>query len=408
MNFTWKGLRLNEFVSGAVDASSREEALFKLKTDGIIVTEMNGDSGPIAKVNNKQSVAFFTKKIKEEELLLFTRKFSTMIEAGLAIVPALKMLRSQSENVSLTNILDSIVEKVNAGVPLSKAIEVYPYLFDNVYISLVRAGEVSGSLDVFLKKITINIAKKIKIIRGLKGALMYPVALLTVALVVVAVMMVYVVPVFVEIFGSGGVALPAPTRIIMAISDFFRSYYMIALVMALFFAYQMFKMALRNNLSFKMRVDKKKLTLPGFGKLIENSIMARLSTVLSNLIAGGVGLIEAMEIAKNSISNEYIKDAIEQAKRGVYSGRPFAESLRESQAFPETLCGFIEVGEETGKLNDMLSTIATFYEDEFDNAVSTFSQLLEPIMIVFLGIVIGFILIAMYMPIFQMGSAVTG
>jgi len=237
---------------------------------------------------------------------------------------------------------------------------------------------------------------------------MYPIALLTVAMIVVSVMMVYVVPVFVEIFSTGGVELPLPTRIVMSISEFFRSYYMIGLVTLIIFAVHSFKRALKNNIELRKSVHQKNLKLPVIGKLIENSIMARLSTVLSNLIAGGVGLIEAIDIAKNAINNEYIKDALENVKRNVYSGRPFATSLRETKAFPETLCGFVEVGEETGKLNDMLETIAEFFEDEFDNSVAEFSQLLEPIMIVFLGVLIGFILVAMYMPIFKMGSAVTG
>jgi type IV pilus assembly protein PilC len=407
--FNWRGLKANEFVSGELEATSRDEAVFKLKAEGVIVTEIHGgleDTG--TKITKAQKPSFFTKKIKEQDLLLFTRKFATMIQAGLAIVPALNMLTRQSENPSLTEILEEVVSKVNAGIPLSKAIEVYPHLFDNVYISLIKAGEVGGSIDIFLKKIATNLAKKLKIIRGLKAALMYPIALLTVAVIVVSVMMVYVVPVFVEIFGAGGVELPLPTRIVMSISDFFRSYYMVGLIALIFFAFQSFKRTLKNNVEFRKKVHKNNLKLPVVGKLIENSIMARLSTVLSNLIAGGVGLIESIDIAKSAINNEYIKQALENVKRDVYSGRPLASSLRETKAFPETLCGFVEVGEETGKLNDMLETIAAFFEDEFDNSVSEFSQLLEPIMIVVLGILIGFILVAMYMPIFKMGSAVTG
>lgn len=409
MIFHWRGLKANEFVSGELEATSRDEAVFKLKSEGVIVTEIHGGLDELdSEISKTQQPSIFKKKIKEQDLLLFTRKFATMIQAGLAIVPALKMLTTQSENPALTKILEEVVNKVNAGIPLSKAIEAYPHLFDNVYISLVKAGEVGGSIDIFLKKIAVNLAKKLKIIRGLKAALMYPIALLTVALIVVSVMMVYVVPVFVEIFSTGGVELPLPTRIVMRVSEFFRSYYMVGLITAIIFAIHSFKRALKNNIELRKLIHQKNLKLPIIGKLIENSIMARLSTVLSNLIAGGVGLIEAIDIAKNAINNEYIKDALENVKRNVYSGRPLATSLRETEAFPETLCGFVEVGEETGKLNDMLETISEFFEDEFDNSVSEFSQLLEPIMIVFLGVLIGFILVAMYMPIFKMGSAVTG
>jgi len=408
MIFYWKGLQRNDFKSGEIEALTQDEAVFKLKNDGIIITEIHSGEPGLTASEKKGSIdSFLKKRITESELLLFTKKFSAMIEAGLAIVPALRMLQSQSENPVLVEILESVINKVNAGIPLSKSLEDYPELFDNVYISLVKAGEAGGSLDTFMRKISINLEKKLKIIRSLKGALMYPIALLTVAIVVVAIMMVYVVPIFVGIFGAGGVKLPLPTRIIMGISDFFRSYYMIVLVVGLIVAYQVIKSAFKNNLNLRIKLDEKKLSMPLFGKLLEGSIMARFSTVLSNLIAGGVGLIEAMEIAKNSISNEYVRKALDQVKRDIYSGKPFAGALREAKCFPPALCGFVEVGEETGKLNDMLSTIATFYEEEFDSAVANFSQLLEPIMIVFLGVVIGFILLAMYMPIFNMGAAVT-
>ena len=408
MIFYWKGLQRNDFKSGEIEALSQDEAVFKLKSDGIIITEIHSGAPDLTASQKKGSIdSFLKKRITESELLLFTKKFSAMIEAGLAIVPALRMLQSQSENPVLVEILESVINKVNAGIPLSKSLEDYPELFDNVYISLVKAGEAGGSLDTFMRKISINLEKKLKILRSLKGALMYPIALLTVAIVVVAIMMVYVVPIFVGIFGAGGVKLPLPTRIIMGISDFFRSYYMIALVAAAVVAYQVIKSAFKKNLKLRIKLDERKLSMPLFGKLLEGSIMARFSTVLSNLIAGGVGLIEAMEIAKNSITNEYVRQALDQVKRDIYSGKPFAGALREAKCFPPALCGFVEVGEETGKLNDMLTTIATFYEEEFDSAVANFSQLLEPIMIVFLGVVIGFILLAMYMPIFNMGAAVT-
>jgi len=408
MKFNWNGLKLNTFASGSIEANSKEEAIFKLKKDGVIITVLNSDEDLLEiKKNKKQK--FFKRKLKvnEEELLLFTRKFSAMIEAGLSIVPALKMLKTQSENPALVQILTSIIENVNAGVSLSKALEEYPELFDNIYINLTKAGEASGSLDLFLKKIALNLEKKMKIIRGLKGALMYPMAIMIVAFIVIAVMMVYVIPVFVKIFSQAGVELPLPTLMMMGLSNFFRSYYMLLLIIVLFFAYRLIKDIISNNLKLRMKIHQKILKMPLFGGMIQSSIMARFTTVLANLITGGVGLIESVEIAKNSLSNEYIKDGLDKVKRDIYSGRPFAISLRETKIFPETLCGFIEVGEETGKLNDMLTTISKFYEDEFDYAIKNFSQLIEPIMICFLGVIVGFILISMYMPIFKMGSTIT-
>jgi type IV pilus assembly protein PilC len=230
--------------------------------------------------------------------------------------------------------------------------------------------------------------------------------LLGVAVIVIAIMMIYVVPVFAEIFSSAGGELPGPTKIVMAASEFFQSFYMIAFVVGIFVSIKLFKRQLEVNLPLRVRVDKKKIKLPVFGKMIENAIMARFSEVLANLIAGGVNLIEAIDISKASISNYFIKERLDEIKTKIYAGEPIAKSLRESGAFPETFCGFVEVGEETGRLNDMLTTVSLFYEDEFDDSVTKFSQMLEPIMIVFLGVVIGFILVAMYMPIFKMGQAV--
>ncbi len=406
MQFVWKGLKANAFVNGTLEAPSKEEAIFSLKKEGVIITEIITNSPEASVFIEKKSL--FPTKIKDTELLLFTRKLSTMINAGLALVPALIMLRNQSENKALTVIINNLLNQVNEGIPLSKSLEKYPDLFDVVYINLVKAGEVSGGLDTFLKRISVNLEKKIKIMRALKSAMMYPTILLSVATIVVAVMMIFVVPTFVEIFANAGVDLPGPTKLIMAISDFFRSRYLPISLFIIFIGFLLFKKSLKNSLILRKAIDKRTLKLPVLGELIENSIMARFSMVLSNLISGGVNLVESMEITKNSIPNEHIRESIDIVKRDIFSGRPFAKSLRETKSFPETLCGFIEVGEETGKLNDMLNTISVFYEEEFDVSVENFSQLLEPIMIVFLGVVIGFILVAMYMPIFKMGGAVAG
>jgi type IV pilus assembly protein PilC len=409
--YSWKGIKGSEPVNGIQEAQSRQEAIDILVQQGIIITEISPEKKINSDANSgsdKTKPIKKSKKVKvqEADILLFTRKFSTMIEAGMAIVPALKMLQIQSENQGMKNILGEIVENVNSGVPLSKTLNKYPDLFDVVYLSLIEAGEASGTLDTFLKKISLGLEKKIKIIRQMKGALMYPIILLTVAIVVIAVMMIYVVPVFVEIFASGGVALPVPTEIVMTISDFFRSIWALITVGIFFAIFKAIQKTYRTNTDFRRTFDQKKLKMPLFGLLFQNMIMSRFASVLSNLVAGGVGLVDALEIAKNAVANQFMQDKLDVVKNDIYSGKPFGKSLRASKAFPETLCGFVEVGEETGKLNDMLETIAIFYEDEFDAAVEGFSQMLEPIMIVFLGVVIGFILVAMYMPIFQMGTAV--
>jgi len=402
MKYAWKGLKDNSFVEGTIEADEREDAIFLLKKDGITVTEIDNPK----KKSTKSQKSLNKTKIKDVELLMFTKKLTTMMKAGLAIVPAMEMLKEQNENPNFNGIIEDLLILINSGVPLSQALGKYPNLFDNVYVNLIKAGESSGNLDTFLDRVSINLEKSIKIKKSIKKALMYPIILLTVALLVVGVMMIFVVPVFVEIFGNAGIELPLATRIVMSISDFLRDWTILIYISLLIIGFKFIKKQLINNEKFMFKLDALLLKSPVVGNLIINSIMARITMVLSNLIIGGVNLVQALEIVKNSISNSKIQTSLERVKREIFSGRPLSLSLRDTKDFPETMCGFIEVGEETGKLNDMLMTVSNYYEEEFDSTVDAFSQLMEPIMIVFLGVVIGFILVAMYTPIFQMGTTI--
>ena len=406
MMYAWKGLKNNTFAEGQIEAENKEEAIFALKQDGTIVTTIDDDAPKKETEAKVKKVPRGGLKIEDKELLLFTKKLTTMMKAGLAIVPALEMLKVQSENPKFTPIINDLLLQISAGIPLSASFEKYPTVFDNVYINLVKAGEASGNLDTFLERITLNLEKTISIKKAIKSAMMYPIILLCVAVSVVGVMMIFVVPVFVDIFGNAGVELPAATQIVMAMSDFLRSWTAPIILGAIFGVIMVIKKALQRNLPLMQKFDKAIMKVPVLGQLISDSIMARITMVLANLIAGGVNLIEAMEIVKNSIGNTQIQYSLEQVKRDIFSGKPFSSALRDTKDFPETMCGFIEVGEETGKLNEMLTTVSLYYEEEFDNSVDSFSQLLEPLMIVFLGLVIGFILVAMYTPIFKMGTAV--
>ena len=226
MKFKWKGLKLNAFVEGVIESENKDEAMFALKKDGVIVTLI---SNPNSKEEKKKKIKKVIKasskvKIKDQELLLFTRKLSTMMKAGLAIVPALKMLEQQSENPKFTPIIDDLLLKINAGITLSEAFNSYPNLFDVIYVNLIKAGEASGNLDTFLERICINLEKTIRIKKAIKSAMMYPIILLIVAISVVGIMMIFVVPVFVEIFGNANIELPGSTKLVMAISDFLRSW----------------------------------------------------------------------------------------------------------------------------------------------------------------------------------------
>ena len=403
MKYKWKGLDKNNFAEGEIEAEDKEVAIYLLRKEGVTVTSID----PLEKEKKKKKERKSSSaKITDKELLLFTRKMATMMKAGLAIVPALEMLKVQNENPSFAPIIEELLLQINAGVPLSQCLERHPNLFDVVYVNLIKTGEARGNLDSFLDRITYALEKSIKIRKAIKSAMMYPIILLIVAFSVVGVMMIFVVPVFVEIFADAGLELPFATRIVMNISDFLRSPYAVAFGIGAIITFKVLKGILTSNDALMMKFDKYIMTVPVLGKLVSDSIMARMAMILANLIAGGVNLVEALEIVKNSISNLKIQTSLEKVKREIYSGRPFSKSLRETGDFPETMCGFIEVGEETGKLNEMLGTVALYYEEEFDDSVDAFSQLLEPIMIVFLGVIIGFILVAMYTPIFEMGTTI--
>jgi type IV pilus assembly protein PilC len=408
MKFLWKGLTKGDFSNGTIDALNEAEAIFLLKQQGVVVFEIFGEPEVKKEVAiEKANIAkdFKNKvKLKDKDLLLFTRKLSAMLGAGLAVVPALEMLRDQAETKALKSLLSEIVNDVNAGIPISTCLANYPDTFDSIYINLIKAGESSGSLDGFLKKICFNMEKRIKIVKQLKSALTYPIVLMTVAILVIGVMLTYVVPVFAEMYAGSGAALPKPTQIVMSISEFIRSIFFVLILISLLLVFILIKRKMSTDIKFKTQVHQRLLRLPVFGELISNSTIARFSNVLSNLVSSGVTLLEALEISKSSISNEYIKEGVESLKRNIYSGKSFEEVLKNDPRFPATFKSFVSVGERTGKLNDMLMSISTFYEDEFDGSVDKLSQLLEPAMILFLGVTIGFILIAMYMPIFNMGQ----
>jgi len=410
MKFTWRGLQGGNFASGEIDALTKDEAVYLLKQQSVVVTELREDLSNLeAKKPSTEppQKSLKSPKVSDQELLLFTRKLTAMLTSGLSVVPALEMLRDQSEKPSLKNVLSILVEDVNAGVPISKSLEKFPRTFDSVYINLVRAGESSGALEKFLEKISHNIDKKIKIISSLKSALTYPIILLSVALGVILVMLTYVVPVFAEMYGNMGKSLPLPTQMVMDISDGVRSIWFWIFASLCGFAFYMARRTIKNNEDLQVRFDRAILSAPIFGTLIQNSTVARIATIVANLITAGVSLIEAVEISRLSITNTYIQQGLDNIKREVYSGNTLEKILANDPRFPQTFKAFVAVGEKTGKLNDMMNSIAKYYEEEFDESVKKMSALLEPIMIVFLGVTIGFILVAMYLPIFSMGEGLS-
>lgn len=412
-DFDWKGIQNKQYVSGTVNALTRDEAAHKLKLDGIIITHLikrlREAEKEVKERINWKDIFKVKKKVKLVQIMISTKKMATMLRSGLSILPSLEMVRDQVENPTLKTVVNQIYVDVESGSSLSQSFSKHPDIFNAIYINMVKAGESSGRLDIFLDKLVLSIRKTIKIRKSIQSAMLYPTILLIVATIVVGIMMIFVVPVFAQMFGSIGSQLPAPTLFIMSISNFLRDPYggglmLLSIVCVIF----IFRRVVKKNLAFRKKWHGYLLRMPLIGEMILHSNLAQIAMVYGNLSGAGVPVIEALDITAESSKNEVIKDAIQGAKRGVFSGEPLSDLLAQIKIFPPTFSQLISVGEQTGNMTEMLETISSYFEEEFDSTVEKLSQMMEPIMICFLGGVIGFILVAMYLPIFKMGQVVTG
>ena len=407
--FTYKGIADGKYVEGEIEAINQEEASHKLKEQKVIITNLirsKKKKGETKAKSKGGGFSFGKKKVKVEDVLIFSKQFATMVKAGLPILEVLAMLRDQLENPSIKELIEDIRKSLEGGVTLSKCFEKYPQYFDNVYCNLVKAGEASGKLDVFLLKIVDSLEKKEKIKKKIKSALMYPSIMFTVAVVVSAFMLIKVVPVFAKMYAGMGVELPGTTAAIMSMSDFLRGTGGLVLLFGSIGFFVAFKYLTTKNEAIKYKWHKQILKLPVFGDLILKSLLARISLIMGNLSAAGVNLLESLEIAKSVSNNVVVTEALENVKKGVFSGDTLTKLFLKEPLFPPTFSQLISVGEQTGQLDEMFNSVAMYYEEEFDGAVDNMSSLIEPIMIVFMGTMIGGLMIAMYSPIFNVGALI--
>jgi len=411
--FTYKGIAEGKYVEGEIEALNQDEASHKLKEQKVIITNLIKSKKKKAEGKDKakkggglSSLFGRKKKVKVEDILIFSKQFATMVKAGLPILEVLAMLRDQLENPGIKEIIEDIRKSLEGGVTLSKCFEKYPQYFDNIYVNLIKAGEASGKLDVFLLKIVESLEKKEKIKKKIKGALMYPSIMFTTAILVSAIMLIKVVPVFAKMYEGMGVALPKPTEIIMSMSDFLRGTGGLVLFLSIVIFAVTFKYLTTKNEAIRFKWHKQVLKMPVFGDLILKSLLARISLIMGNLSAAGVNLLESLEIAKSVSSNVVVSEALENVKKGVFSGDTLTKLFLKEPLFPPTFSQLISVGEQTGQLDEMFNSVASYYEEEFDQAVENMSALIEPIMIVFMGVMIGGLMIAMYSPIFNVGSII--
>jgi len=407
--YTYKGISAGKYIEGEIEALNQEEASHKLKNDKVIITNLvRSKKKKIEKKEKKKSASFSfgKKKIKPADVVIFSKQFATMVKAGLPILNVLIMLRDQTENPSLKEIIEDIRKSLEGGVTLSKCFNKYPKVFDNIYVNLIKAGEASGKLDVFLLKLVSSLEKTEKVKKKIKGALMYPMVMFSTAMIVMVFMLIKVVPVFANMYDGMGIPLPTPTRVIMNASDFMRGSGGLTLLLVLTVSYVVFKYLTTKNEKIKFWWHGKVLKMPIFGEMILKSMLARISLIMGNLSAAGVNLLESIEIAKSISTNVVISNALENVKKGVFSGDTLTKLFLKEPLFPPTFSQLISVGEQTGSLDEMFTSVSNYYEEEFDTAVDNMSTLIEPIMIVFMGTMIGGLMIAMYSPIFNVGALI--
>ena len=398
--FQWKGKnRKNEIKKGEMDAPNEEAVKANLARLRITPTKIKKKPKDLF-----ENIALFQPKVKQSDVIIFCRQFSTMIDAGLPIIQCLEILYSQQENKTFKNILRSIKESVESGKTLAEALKKYPKQFDNLFVNMIAAGEAGGILDIILRRLSLYMEKAAKLKSQVKGAMIYPLITIIIAIVVIAIIMVFVIPVFKEMFEGMGGSLPLPTQIVVAMSDFVKNniLYIIGCSGLTIFAVKKYY----NTEKGRILLDDLLLKLPVVGMLLRKVSVAKFTRTMSTMLTSGVAILSALDIVAKTAGNKTIEKAIYDVRSGIEEGRTMADPLSESGVFPSMVCQMIAVGESTGALDQMLSKIADFYDEEVDQAVENMTAMIEPFMLVFLGVTIGGLVIAMYLPIFKMASIV--
>lgn len=353
-----------------------------------------------------ENVKWLQPKVKEKDVVVFARQFATMINAGLPIVHSLDLLAQEEENKTFKKVIASIKDDIEGGMTLTDSMKKYPDLFDDLFVNLVAAGEAGGILDVILNRLSQYMEKALKLKSKVKGAMTYPAATLVIAIAVVTLLLWKVVPVFEDMFKGFGSALPGPTQFLVDASAFVQNniFYMFIGAIAIFFAYRQYYKTQRGRL----QIDTLILKAPIFGILLKKVAVAKFSRTLSTMMSSGVPILEGLEIVSRTAGNKVIENSLMVTRKSISEGKTIAEPLSQANIFPSMVVSMIAVGENTGALDAMLAKIADFYDDEVDAAVEAMTSLLEPIMMVFLGGVIGGMIVALYLPIFSMAGAVGG
>ncbi len=399
--YQWVGKnRNNEMQKGEMQAAN--EAAVRANLTRLRITP--------SKIKKKpkdlfESVSFLQPRVKESDVILFARQFSTMIDAGLPIIQCLDILYSQQNNATFKKALKEIKDAVEGGATLAEALKKFPKYFDDLFVNMIAAGEAGGILDAILRRLAGYMEKAAKLKARVKGAMTYPIVTMIIAVVVLAVILVFVIPVFEEMFADFGGELPTPTKLVVSLSELVKSkivYLIIALVIFIVAFKKLYATEKGQDL-----VDDWLLKFPVFGPLLRKVAVAKFTRTMGTMLASGVAILEALDIVAKTAGNRTVERAIYHVRAGISEGRTMADQLTETKVFPPMVCQMISVGESTGALDAMLEKIGDFYDEEVDQAVENLTSLIEPFMLVFLGVTIGGLVVAMYLPIFKMAGAIS-
>jgi len=396
--FTYTARALNgDLRTATIDAPNRDEVVAQLRRQRLNVVKID----EAAEANKKKKAGG---KISMRDVVIFTRQFSTMINAGLPLVQALDILAKQSENKALKDVTRAVVYDVESGNTVADALRKHPKAFSDLYVNMVAAGEAGGILDTILMRLATFMEKNDALVRKVKGAMIYPGVITSVAAIAIVVLLVFVIPVFEKMFASVGLPLPLPTRVVIEMSKFLTGYWwaVISVIGGLVFMLKKYYATPDG----KLAIDRLMLKMPVLGDVLRKSAVSRFTRTLGTLIGSGVSILDGLEITAKTAGNRVISDAIMESRSSIAGGETISAPLQKSAVFPPMVISMIAVGEQTGGLDEMLSKIADFYDEEVDAAVSGLLSMMEPLMIVFLGVVVGGMVVAMYLPIFDMINAV--
>ncbi len=382
-----------ELKSATMEAASRDDVVAQLKRQRLVIVKIDQDRA-------KKRPG----RIKTRDIVIFTRQFSTMINAGLPLVQALDILSKQSENKALQEVTRQVVYDVESGNTVADALRKHPKAFSELYVNMVAAGEAGGILDTILMRLATFLEKNDALVGKVKSAMIYPGVIMSVAAIAIMVLLIFVIPVFENMFASVNMALPLPTRVVIGASKFLTGYWWAVII-----AIVAIVVGLRRYYATpagQLRIDTFLLNIPVLGDLLRKSAVSRFTRTLGTLISSGVSILDGLEITAKTAGNRVIHDAIMESRASIAGGDTISAPLQKSAVFPPMVISMIAVGEQTGGLDEMLSKIADFYDTEVDTAVSGLLSLMEPIMIVFLGVIVGGMVVAMYLPIFDMINTV--